>query len=85
MRSACLASALWTQNELQLLLPRAGASSSLSSCLNVHCHGQEEGEGPLEEPEEQLISSKEGTGKCTVETWFLYPADKSSSSISSWK
>jgi len=87
MRSACLASALWTQNELQLLLPRAGASSSPSSCLNVHCHAQEEGVGPLKYPQEELISRKEGKGSVPQRPDFCtqHLADKSCSSISSWK
>lgn len=85
MQSACLASALWTQNELQLLLPRAGASSSPSSCLNVHCHGQEKGVGPLKYPEEELISRKEGKGSVPQRPDFYtqHLADKNSS-ISLW-
>lgn len=87
MQSACLASALWTQNELQLLLPRAGASSSPSSCLNVHCHGQEEGVGPLKYPEEELIIRKEGKGNVLQRPDFYtqHLADKSCSGISLWK
>lgn len=87
MRSACLASALWTQNELQLLLPRAGASSSPSSCLNAHCLGQEEGVAPLKYPEEELISRKEGNGSVPQRTDFYTQrlADRSCFSIFLWK
>lgn len=87
MRSACLASALWTQNELQLLLPRAGASSSPSSCLHVHCPGQEEGVGPLKYPEAERISRKQGKGSVPQRPAFYthHLADKSCSSISLWK
>lgn len=82
MRPACLASALWTQNELQLLLPGAGASSSPSSCLNVHCCGQEEGVGPLKYPRQ---SGSAGSVPQRPDFYTQHLADKSYSSISLWK
>lgn len=73
MRSARLASALWTQNELQLLLPRAGASSSPSSCLNVHCHGQQEGVGS-ELPGGRADQQEGRKRECAAEMGFLHSA-----------
>lgn len=65
---------------------RAGASSSPSSCSNVHCHGQTEGVGLLKYPEEGLISRKERNGSVLQRPDFhaRHLPDKSCS-ISLWK